>query len=189
MTFPIVSQNELYGPTTPTHVFGINTTLELPKGLRLTAGGEYQGGHFISDGASAAMIDRGNGAPACEQAYALVPYTPNTNWKKADLSGIRALDRARCYRGSVSGAWIYPADFFKVRDITLVVPARAVIPGVRSAQLTFSLRNALRWTNKDFGAFDPEMIASRSNTSALAPSITEHAPAPARFVTSLRVSF
>lgn len=186
---PISVQNALYGPTTPTRVIGINTTIELPKGFRLTAGGEYQGGAFISDGASSAMIDRGNGAPACAAAYAIVPYTANTDWKKGDLSRIKALDRARCYRGSVSGAWIYPADFFKVRDITLVAPVRALLPGTRTAVLTFSLRNALRWTNSEFGAFDPEMVGSRSQTSALAPSITEHAPAPARFVTSLRVSF
>ena len=186
---PVAVQNYAFGPGLPTRVIGINTTLELPKGVRFTAGGEYQGGHYISDGASSAMIDRGNGAPACDAAYAIVPYTTDASWKTKDLSGIRALDRARCYRGSVSGAWIYPADFFKLRDLTLVVPVRTPLSQVRSASLTFSLRNAFRWTNKDFGAFDPEMIGSRSNTAALTPSITENAPAPARFVTSLRLSF
>lgn len=186
---PVVERNVLYGPSTPTRTIVINTTLELPRGLRLTAAGEYRGGHYISDGASSAMIDRGNGAPACDAAYELVPYTTNTSWRNGDLSRIRALDRGRCYRGSITGAWIYPADFFKVRDITLVLPASALVPGARRALLTFSLRNAIRWTNEDFGAFDPEMVSSRSNTSALSPGITEHAPSPARFVTSVRVSF
>jgi hypothetical protein len=186
---PVAVQNYAFGPGLPTRVIGINTTLELPKGVRLTAGGEYQGGAYISDGASSAMIDRGNGAPACDAAYAIVPYTSDASWKTKNLTGIRALDRARCYRNSVSGAWVYPADFFKVRDITLVVPVPARTARIRSASMTFSLRNAIRWTNKNFGAFDPEMIGSRSNTSALTPSITENAPAPARFVTALRLSF
>jgi len=186
---PVVERNALFGPSTPTHIIGFSSSLELPGGFRLIAGGEYQGGHYISDGASAFMIDRGNGAPACDGVYSRAPYTPNTSWRNGDLSRVRALDRARCYRGSVTGAWIYPADFFKLRDVTLVVPARALVPGARSAVLTFSLRNAVRWTNRDFGAFDPEMVSSRANTSALTPGITEHAPSPARFVTSVKISF
>ena len=105
------------------------------------------------------------------------------------MTGIRALDRARCYRGSVSGAWVYPADFFKLRDLTIVFPVPTRTTRIRGASLTLSLRNAFRWTNRDFGAFDPEMIGSRNNTAALTPSITENAPAPARFATSLRLAF
>lgn len=184
---PVVERNAVYGPGTPTRTLNLNTSLELPRGFRISASGEYQGGHFISDGASSNMIDRGNGAPACDDAYQYVPY--GSNLATADLGQVRALDRARCYRGSITGAWVYPADFFKVRDITLVVPVGAIVPAARGALMTFSLRNALRWVNDDFGAFDPEMISSRSNTSALSPGITEHAPAPARFVSSLRFSF
>lgn len=186
---PIAVQNYAFGPGLPTHIIGVNTTLELPKGIRISAGGEYQGGHYISDGASSAMIDRGNGAPACDAAYAIVPYTTDASWKTRDMTGIRALDRARCYRGSVSGAWVYPADFFKLRDLTIVFPVPTRTTRIRGASLTLSLRNAFRWTNRDFGAFDPEMIGSRNNTAALTPSITENAPAPARFATSLRLAF
>lgn len=184
---PIVERNAVYGPSTPTHTIGIHSNFSLPYGIVVAASGEYQGGHYISDSASSFMIDRGNGAPACDNVYQIVPYGSNLN--TADLSQIRALDRARCYRGSITGAWIYPADFFKLRELTLVTPVTRFVPSARSAQLTFSLRNAVRWVNSDFGAFDPEMISSRSNTSALSPGITEHAPAPARFVTSLRLSF
>ncbi|TVP42357.1 MAG: TonB-dependent receptor, partial [Gemmatimonadales bacterium] len=184
---PEVERNALFGPSHPTREVGLNTTLELPRGVRLVAAGEYQAGHYIADNASAFMIDRGNGAPACDAAYRLVPF--GSDLGSADLSGLNALDRARCYRGSVSGAWVYPADFFKLRELTLVVPVGVVVPAAGNAQLTFSLRNALRWTNRDFGAFDPEMVSSRANTSALNRGITEHAPAPARFVTSIRIGF
>ncbi len=184
---PIVERNQAFGPGTPTRTINLNTSLELPRGFRFNVSGEYQGGHFISDGASSNMVDRGNGAPACDEVYQLVPY--GSDLATTDVSQIRALDRARCYRGSVTGAWIYPADFFKLRDVTLVVPIGVFFRSARNAQLTFSLRNAIRWTNDEFGAFDPEMISSRSNTSALTPGITEHAPAPARFSSSLRFSF
>src|SRR5690606_15018975 len=107
-----------------------------------------------------------------------------------NVSQLRALQRARCYRENQrTGMWIYPADFFKVREVTLSAPVERFVPGTRSATLSFSLRNAFRWTNGDFLAFDPEMVASRETTRALTSGITEHAPAPARFVASLRVVF
>ena len=184
---PILVRDYYFGPSAPTHTFGINTSLDLPRGLRLTARGEYQGGHFIADNASFFMVDRGNGAPFCDAAYEIVPFT---GYASGDVSRLTALERARCYKQNThSGLWVYPADFFKVREITLLVPVNSVIPNTRSASLTFSLRNAIRWTNGDFPAFDPEMVSSRSNVSALTGGITEHAPSPARFVTSLRIAF
>jgi len=185
---PILELDHFFGPNVPTLQLGVHTDLDLPYGIRLSARGEYQGGHYISDGASQAMVDRGAGAAGCDDAYELVPFTAYRG--NPDVAGLTALQRARCYRENQrSGMWIYPADFFKVREITLSAPVQAFIPGTRSATLSFSLRNALRWTNEDFLSFDPEMVASRETTRALTSGITEHAPAPARFVASLRVVF
>lgn len=176
-----------FGPNQPTRILGIHTDIDLPRGLRLSARGEYQGGHYINDSASNFMIDRGNGAPGCDAAYQIVPYD---GFAGADLSALTAIERARCYRETFrSGLWIYPADFFKLREVTLVAPLGTAIPGTRSAALTLSLRNAFRWLNEDFWAFDPEMVSSRSNVGALTTGITEHAPTPARFTASVRVNF
>lgn len=184
---PILERDHFFGPSAPTRIVGLNASLDFGGGFRLSARGEYQGGHYISDGASSNMIDRGNGAPGCDDAYERVPFTDYPN---GDLAGVTALERARCYRANITaGLWIYPADFFKVREITLLAPLGSLVPAARSATLTLSLQNALRWTHDDFWAFDPEMISSRSTTSALSGGITEHAPAPARFVASFRISF
>ncbi len=184
---PVLERDHFFGPSLPTRIVGLSATLDFGDGYRLTARGEYQGGHYISDGASNNMIDRGNGAPGCDDAYGLVPFD---SWGDVDPSGLTALQRARCYRENITtGLWIYPADFFKLREITFLAPVSALVPGSASATLTLSLQNALRWTNEDFLAFDPEMISSRSTTSALTPGITEHAPAPARFVASFRITF
>jgi len=185
---PVLVKDHFFGPSVPTHTLGINTSIDFPRGFRLTARGEYQGGHYITDNASYFMVDRGNGAPFCDNAYEIAPYGALAD---VDVSELTALERARCYKHQdlAAGLWVYPADFFKVREITLLVPVGALVPHARNASLTFSLRNAIRWTNEDFPAFDPEMVSSRSNVSALTGGITEHAPSPARFVTSLRVSF
>lgn len=184
---PILVTDHFFGPNQPTLQIGINSELHLPRGLRLSARGEYQGGHYITDSASDFMVDRGAGAPGCDNAYEHVPFDsyPNGNLEK-----LTALERARCYRENrVSGLWIYPADFFKLRELTLTAPVARFVPGTESATLSLSLRNAFRWTNSDFLAFDPEMVSSRENTRALTTGITEHAPAPARFVASLRIVF
>jgi len=184
---PEIELDHFFGPNQPTHIVGLSSTFQLPYGLRFTARGEYQGGHYITDGASANMVNRGSGAPGCEAAYEAVAFE---SFRGADLSGVRALDRVRCYRENLrSGIWVYPADFFKLRELTLVAPVDALVPGARTASMTFSLRNAFRWTNDEFLAFDPEMVSSRQTTGALASGITEHAPAPARFTASLRVTF
>jgi TonB-dependent starch-binding outer membrane protein SusC len=184
---PEVEFDHFFGPGQPTRIVGLTSTVSLPGGIRFTARGEYQGGHYITDGASHNMVNRGSGAPGCEAAYRAVPFDA---WGEGDLSEVRALDRARCYRETLlARTWIYPADFFKLRELTLVSPIDRLVPKVRSASLTLSLRNAVRWTNQDFLAFDPEMISSRSTTSALSPGILEYAPAPARLTASVRVTF
>lgn len=186
-TDPVLELDHFFGPNQPTLIVSIDTDLDLPYGLRLTARGEYQGGHYITDSASEFMVDRGSGAPACDAAYKHVPFDDYPN---GDLSQINALDRARCYKENLrSGLWVYPADFFKLREVTLVAPIGLIAPGARSATLSLSLRNAFRWTNGEFPAFDPEMVSSRSNTGALTSGITEHAPAPARLTASVRIVF
>ncbi|MFQ6099180.1 MAG: hypothetical protein ACE5O2_15720, partial [Armatimonadota bacterium] len=81
-----------------------------------------------------------------------------------------------------------PADFFKVRDVTLRLPISFLVPGGRTASLTLSGRNVWRWRNKDMPLFDPEMMGNEGMNASVR-SILEHVPPPATYTASVRVIF
>src|SRR5438128_837030 len=64
----------IFGPQQPTLILGQSLTLRLPKGITLSARGEYQGGAWIQDGASFNALSRSVRWPTCSRAYA-VAYT------------------------------------------------------------------------------------------------------------------
>ncbi len=169
------------GPQAPTHVIGGNITIRMPRGIELTARGEYQGGHYIYDGPSNEGINRNIRWPTCAEYY---EYTDNGRGDDAP-AWMRYRCDSRFYR---RGTMNYPADFFKMRDMTLRVPLGALVPRSQSTTLTVSAQNFYRWRNKDFPIFDPEMV-SNTGYGAAVPSITEHIPPPASFIASIRVVF
>lgn len=169
------------GPQTPTKVFGFSAALRMPKGVELSARGEYQGGHYIYDGPSNEGVNRNIRWPTCADYYALTD---------AGKGGDATAERrywcdSRFYR---RGTMIYPADFFKIRDATLRVPLGDLIPGSANSTLTVSAQNFYRWRNKDFPIFDPEMVTNVGFGTQV-PQITEHVPPAASFVASIRVVF
>jgi TonB-dependent SusC/RagA subfamily outer membrane receptor len=169
------------GPQTPTKVFGFSAILRMPKGIELSARGEYQGGHYIYDGPSNEGVNRNIRWPTCADYYALTD---------AGKGGDATAERrywcdSRFYR---RGTMIYPADFFKMRDATLRVPLGDLIPGSANSTLTVSAQNFYRWRNKDFPIFDPEMVTNVGFGTQV-PQVTEHVPPPASFVASIRVVF
>lgn len=181
-----------FGPPAPTRTFGINTTLQLPRGLMITARGEYQGGHYLTDFSSRLIAQRGPIGPVgCDEVYQVIPWSeykgPGDTHPKLDQ--VRALDRALCYRRARSDAWTMPADFFKLREITAQIPSPVNIPGTGSTSLTASVRNLWRWTNSDFYSFDPEVVGSRDQIASLASSTTDQIPPPASVTLSVRITF
>jgi TonB-linked SusC/RagA family outer membrane protein len=182
---PDVSSNPaecVHGPNLPTHTYGVNTTFHLPRGISLVARGEYQGGHFIYDGAANAAVSRSVRWPGCYDFYTL----QETN----RLSEAKALDLARCTVATTrSDYWIYPADFFKVREVSLSVPIPSrFVPGSRSANFTFAGHNVWKWVNDKFLTFDPE-TGNNGGFDSRVRSILEHVPPPASYVATLRVTF
>lgn len=169
------------GPQAPTHVIGGNVTIRMPRGIELSARGEYQGGHWIYDGPTNEGVNRNIRWPTCAEYY---NYTDNGKGADAPAQ-MRYNCDSRFYR---RGTMTYPADFFKMRDMTLRVPLGAAVPRSQSTTLTLSAQNFYRWRNKDFPIFDPEMV-SNTGYGAAVPSITEHIPPPASFVASIRVVF
>jgi hypothetical protein len=85
--------------------------------------------------------------------------------------------------------FIYPSNFFKLREVSLNMPVpRRYIPGASSASFTLSGHNVWRWLNKDFPVFDPE-TGNNGGFDSRVRSILEHVPPPASYTATLRVVF
>jgi hypothetical protein len=191
---PDIEFDSFFGPTEPTHIIGLHTTLRLPRGITVTARGEYQGGAWVNDFASNLMAQRtGPGALGCDEVYRVVPHDGSyagTGATHPNLDGVRALDRARCYTRSRQDLWMMPKDFAKLREITVQAPLPFTIPGVESAMGTLSARNLFRWVNSEFASHDPESQGATGQIDSLTGgSITDHVPPPASVTLSFRFIF
>jgi hypothetical protein len=86
--------------------------------------------------------------------------------------------------------WVLPLDVFTVRALSAQVPIpTSLIPRATNAYASISVRNLWRWTTEEFASFDPELIGSRSNVTALSSTITDQLPPPASATFSLRFTF
>ncbi|HEY9227144.1 MAG TPA: hypothetical protein VIP11_10885, partial [Gemmatimonadaceae bacterium] len=106
------------------------------------------------------------------------------------LAEATALQTARCTVALAKDSYfIYPASFFKVRNISLSMPVpQRFIRRASSAQLTFAGSNIWKWVNKDFPVFDPE-TGNNGGFDSRVRSILEHVPPPAMYTAALRVTF
>jgi TonB-linked SusC/RagA family outer membrane protein len=177
----------IFGPQEPEVIVGVHGTLRFPKGITLSARGEYQAGAWIFDNASVQALRRSvDQWPLCENAFAILAGGGTEDqWT--------ARERVECdlpLQANGQDAMWFPQDFFKLRDVTLSVPLTNLfqIPRVETATLTLTAQNFVRWINSDLRLFDPEM-GSRSNISEPVREIAEHVPPPAVITASLRVTF
>lgn len=173
--------NQIYGPRQPTHIIGGSLALRLPRGMEISARGEYQGGHYIFDGASNQAYQRDIRWPTCFDVYDRIDAE--------EIGDLTAWQRGNCIQANyeTGSAW-YPADFFKLRDVTFRAPVGFALPAASSATLSVSVRNWFRWRNEDFLMFDPEMVG-RGSDDEQAAAISEHIPPAAQLIASLRVVF
>lgn len=197
---PEVDRDCIIGPNSPTDIIGLNTTLTLPAGLRLSARGEYQGGHFVPAGVAQNAVRRSVVWAGCNEVYEIAGEAPlrSTSPGRGQLT---ALQRAKCDPGlSDTDFWTESADFFKIREVSLQAPLpESWVPGASGATLTVAGRNIFRWTNDEWTHFDPEMGGNNDNNpisrdgassgAFLVTSISEHIPAPATWTVALRVVF
>jgi TonB-linked SusC/RagA family outer membrane protein len=183
----------VFGPLQPTRIIGGTATLRLPKGISISARGEYQTGAWIGDGASDAALSRSVIWPTCRRAYLVLQSDGTANdatqrtqaltpWEQIICPGARPT--GLLYDGDI--LW-YRQDFFKLRDLTLTVPVGFAVPAAEAATLRISVQN---WFRKlyDMPLFDPEMT-SRSGLDEQNRSISEHVPPPATVTASLRITF
>lgn len=170
--------NHTFGPAQPTLILSPSLNITTWKGINISTRGEYQGGAFINEDASFQALSRSVLWPTCTRAYAAIaasqPLTP-----RETLTCIP--------KNARQDMFIFPADFFKIRDITVTVPLGKLIPHTASSSLVLSAQNVFR-KNIGMPLFDPEM-SGNDGFNAGVRYISEHIPAPALFLTSLRISF
>ncbi|MBI4540870.1 MAG: TonB-dependent receptor [Gemmatimonadetes bacterium] len=183
---PKIDANYAYGPNQPTTIITPSSRIRLPGGVILSARGEYLGGFYMQDGPSGNATGRSIEWPACSRQV-LGDISKAIAAKQ--LEGISALERRRCdLKKSQSRTWVYPGDFFKVRDVTLSVPVDFLLPWGEDARLSLTARNAIRWLNDGFWAFDPEMPGN-DGADTFVRGFSEHVPPPAVYTASLRINF
>ena len=148
------------------------------RNISLSVRGEYQGGAYINEDASYQALSRSVLWPTCASAYGNI----------AAGRPITVRESLTCIPANVrSDMFIFPADFFKIRDITATIPLGRFIPRTTSSSLVISAQNIFR-RNYGMPLFDPEMSGNGGFNESVR-YISEHIPAPAVFLTSLRLSF
>ncbi len=147
-------EEQCLGPTTPTHTYGINTTVGLGQRLTFDMVGEGMGGHWLSSG-TAYQNTRRRVWPLCRSTFDAI-----ANGQQSTLT---AGERALCDPSVVRyGMWTQPADFFKVRSasVSYRVPEGLLPAQFRSATVRLQGRNLFTFT--DFEGVDPEAFEDGS---------------------------
>jgi len=180
----------IFGPQQPTLVLGQVLTVRLPKGVTLSARGEYQGGGWIQDGASFNALSRSVRWPTCARAYPILyPGGSTDSLHFGNIPQLTARERKECVPSNtnVDTFW-FPQDFWKLRDVTLTIPVGWAIRRAASATLIITAQNYLKWVNDQLRLFDPEMVG-RDALDSQNRDISEHIPPPAVITVNLRVTF
>ena len=181
---PIIVQDSVHGPNQPTTIAGFSTTVGLPKGILVTARGEYQGGAYMYNGAQAAATRRSVRWAGCFEAY-------NT-WETQGYEALTAEERTRCDVGLYQSDFaVQPSDFFKIREISVQAPlpeSWASRMGASRASFTLSGRNFFRWVSPQMRTLDPE-VGGNVGYNTRVRSMLEHVPPPAYYTVSFQVVF
>ncbi len=174
---PIILQDQFYGPVYPTKTFGLNTTFNIARRFTLNARGDYAGGQYQLNIMPWQQMRRGLW-PECQQNY------------DADPANAKAIWRARCSKPvKLFDLWIRPADFFKVRTVSLGIELpRRWIPGTTGSSFTIAGSNLWKWTKSP--GLDPELTSGDASFGPF-PARYEYyqLPAASRVSVTLRLNF
>lgn len=173
-----VIENYNFGPSQPNRILSGNISVRTWRNVTVSVRGEYQSGAFISENSSFQALSRSVLWPTCFSAYDNIKANkPITNF-----------ETATCIQKNIkSDMLIFPADFFKLRDLTLSIPLGKLIPQTASTMLVLTAQNFYR-RNYGMPMFDPEQ-SGNDGFNVPARYISEHIPAPAVFLSSLRITF
>jgi outer membrane receptor protein involved in Fe transport len=177
---PIVEADHVFGPNLPTHTIGLRSSIRLGSGVELAARAEYSGGNYILDNASRNLAAAG-AWPVCDDAYEAI--------KQGNRNQLTAYERLWCTPLSVPlSGQVWPADFMRLRAVTLTLPLPGQFLHQRRATLAISARNLMLWKNADMLVFDPEM-SGRDGMHSQVRTIEMQVPPSAGLLISLRGSY
>jgi outer membrane receptor protein involved in Fe transport len=177
---PVVEKDHDFGPNFPTRTIGLRGTLGVGRGIELATRVEYSGGNYMFDQASNNLARQG-AWPVCDAAYKRIAT--------GEREMLTAWQRLWCNPLTVPrDGSIYPADFVRLRALTLTMPLPGGFFRTRRGTIALSARNYLLWKHKDFLVFDPEMVGF-DGMDATVRQIDNHVPAPAGVTLSIRASY
>jgi TonB-dependent starch-binding outer membrane protein SusC len=187
--------NVIIGPSQPTTTLSGSSTVNLPRGVSVSARGEYRTGHWYQE--DYFSVARGVRSPLCYPYYQFPEGIETKEPLKTNIAlkpNTPALWRARCTPSLITGAYWWDMTYFRLRNVTASVPMDFVMPErFSNAVLTMTLENPYLW-RRDLPFGDPEAGNNTRRDSDAAPQdgmgIGNHRlPLPTGFTVDLRVTF
>ncbi|HEU4455849.1 MAG TPA: SusC/RagA family TonB-linked outer membrane protein [Longimicrobium sp.] len=137
------------GPSAPTREIGFSNELNILGNLRLYALVDYKGGHYLFN-----LKERNR----CQAANSNCQRVNDPRVTSPQTAADSLLAKELPVWQNVPGEFIEPADFFKLRELSLTwsVPQRLIRrTGAGTASLTVAGRNLALWS--DYSGLDPEV--------------------------------
>ena len=177
---PVIEANHVFGPNLPTRTVGLRSSFRLANGIELAARAEYSGGNFILDNASRNLAAQG-AWPVCNTAY--------QNVKNGKPELLTAWERVWCNPLVVPiDGPIWPANFIRLRALTLTVPLPGGFLARHNATAAISARNYMLWKDSEMLVFDPEM-AGRDGMNSPVRTIEYQVPPSAGITLAFKASY
>ena len=177
---PVIEANHVFGPNLPTRTVGLRSSFRLANGIELAARAEYSGGNFILDNASRNLAAQG-AWPVCNTAY--------QNVKNGKPELLTAWERVWCNPLVVPiDGPIWPANFIRLRALTLTVPLPGGFLARHNATAAISARNYMLWKDSEMLVFDPEM-AGRDGMNSPVRTIEYQVPPSAGITLVFKASY
>jgi outer membrane receptor protein involved in Fe transport len=173
----------LYGPNLPTTFISPSITVRAPKGISISARGDYKGGFYMDEQMYA--IGRSVRSPIC------FPYYSDPQNSNDVKTQIPAEWMARCGSTAQQEGYMWDASFFKLRSVSATIPVDFLMPDrFNSSILTMSLNNSFLWM-KEMPFMDPETSADPVDPGSAQQgyNFEETVPAGIQLRIALRVSF
>ncbi len=176
-----VRREEIIGPTEPTRIFSLGTSLTLLRDLTLTTLFEGQGGHYLMAGTLWQSVRR-EVWPPCLGILQQI--------RAGDTSGLTVEERTMCDPQRIGFQDpIFPADFVRWRTLSLTyrVPDRWLPGGLTSGRITLGGQNLHIWT--DYPDLDPEALEDGGRDFMIGRASYYQIPIPRRFTLSIAVAY
>jgi outer membrane receptor protein involved in Fe transport len=177
---PTIEKNHVFGPNFPTRNIGVNGKVGMARGIELAARVEYSGGNYVFDQVSNNLARQGVW-PVCDDAYKAIAAGQRntlTAWQRFWCTPLTA---------PTDGS-VYPADFIRLRAVTLTIPLPGSFFHTRRGAVALSARNYLLWKKKDFLVFDPEMVGF-DGIDGTVRQIEMQVPSPVGFSLAISTSY